>query len=159
MDAVVGKPAPAFPAGAAWLNGRPLTWADLAGKVVILHVWATWCGPCHNDLPKMVQLHKEREQSGIVVIGVHAAGTPAEEVQKTMNPFGMEYPVCLDVTPGGQGAAAVPLFDAFAVGGIPHAFVVDRRGKVAAHGSLAEAAGHARALAARPADAREPSPR
>lgn len=147
MEAVVGKPPPPFPQEAAWLNGKPVTWAELKGKVVVVDFWATWCGPCHNDFPRLAELQKE-EARGFVLLGVHTAGTPADEVTALMKKFGMTHPVCIDVKGDGPNEGWGVIFGGFAVDGIPHAFVVDADGNIAAHGTLSECVAAARKLAA-----------
>src|SRR5262249_1374949 len=49
---IIGTPAPPLPNG-EWLNSKPLTWADLRGKVVVLKFWAINCGPCYGELPAL----------------------------------------------------------------------------------------------------------
>ncbi|HEX4796406.1 MAG TPA: M56 family metallopeptidase [Humisphaera sp.] len=145
MDAVIGQPAPEFHP-ATWVNSKALTWADLKGKVVLVDFWAVWCAPCRNDYPKLVDLDKEKDKSGITIIGIHAAGTPPADVKKMMKDFGMEYPICID---GGGQSQFGELFKAYRIGALPQAFVIDRDGKIAAHGTFAQAAAAARGLAAK----------
>lgn len=138
QDAALNKPAPPFPDGGQWLNSsKPLTWSDLKGKPVIVDFWAEWCGPCRNDFPMMAQLHKDREQSGIVVIGIHVAGSDPEKIRQVMKDFGMTYPIFVDVAPAKQRGWG-SLYAKFGVRAIPHTFLVDANGIVVAHGSLGE---------------------
>ena len=97
------------PPGATWLNSKPLTWASLRGKVVILDFWAEWCGPCRNDYPQLSLLHDGREANGFTVVGVHPPGSAPEAVKKVMDEFHLGYPICVDVPPGracGPGATS-----------------------------------------------------
>ena len=64
-----GKPSPAITA-AGWLNGDAPTKESLAGKVVVLHAWATWCGPCKKMTPQLVDLHRRFADRGVVFIGL-----------------------------------------------------------------------------------------
>ena len=124
-----------------------MTWADLKGKPVILDFWAEWCGPCRNDLPAMVQLHRSRRESGIVVIGIHTPGSSPETIGQVMKEFEITYPVFVDV-PAPEGIRSWGLlYSDFGVTAIPHAFLVDAEGRVAAHGTLDEVAQKARKLA------------
>jgi thiol-disulfide isomerase/thioredoxin len=148
-DALVGQPAPELP-GSVWLNAEPMTLASLKGKVVVLDFWATTCGPCRNDLPVAESFHKDAKDSGIVVIGVHAAGTEKAEIEEFAKKLGLTYPIVVDAEPPpeqiGFGLLAVQL----GVNGIPYSFAIDPQGRIAAHGSLREMLSKARELANKP---------
>ncbi|WP_010587380.1 TlpA family protein disulfide reductase [Schlesneria paludicola] len=136
IERMVGKPAPEFPEGATWLNGPPLTLKALRGKVVVLDFWTDWCGPCRNDLPKMKALYDQRETNGLIVIGVHLAGSKLPDIQKVMDKFQLEYPICIDVAtkddPNHESLFPSQYSTSFGVGGIPHCVVIDPHGVVAA---------------------------
>ncbi|HKI80557.1 MAG TPA: redoxin domain-containing protein, partial [Pseudodesulfovibrio sp.] len=53
-----------------WIGGEKKDLADLAGKVVVLDFWATWCGPCRMVMPKLDALYKSHKDKGLVVLGV-----------------------------------------------------------------------------------------
>jgi len=133
-DALIGKPAPPFPQNAGWLNSEPLTWKELQGKAVILDFWADWCGPCRNDLPLMSGLHKKRQETGIIVIGIHTPGSKIENIRKVMKKYELNYPICIDppAPPSAEGFGAMS--SQYGVTGIPYTFVIDREGNVTGHG-------------------------
>jgi thiol-disulfide isomerase/thioredoxin len=146
IDALIGKPAPEFPAGATWLNSKALTWESLRGKVVILDFWAEWCGPCRSDLPQLSLLHDAREANGLTVIGVHPPGSPPEAVKKVMDEFHLGYPICIDIPPREGLRAWGDLFGQFAVQAIPHAVAVDGQGTIVACGRLQDVLARANQL-------------
>jgi thiol-disulfide isomerase/thioredoxin len=136
IDALIGKPAPEFPRGAQWLDGEPLTWQALRGRVVILDFWAEWCAPCREDLPQLGRLHRARNANGLTIIGVHPPGSEPPAIRKVMDELHLEYPMCIDVPPREGVKAWGDLFGRFAVQAIPHAVLVDDRGTIVACGPL-----------------------
>ena len=76
---------PALPKS-GWLNGGPLAWEELRGKVVVVHFWDVNCGPCENELPFLASgWHKNSAETGIVVIGIHP---PTENVAAKVQKVG-----------------------------------------------------------------------
>ena len=65
---VVGKPAPTFTAGLP--DGSKVTLADFEGQVLIINFWATWCGPCKQELPLLDAYYKLQKDKGLRVIAV-----------------------------------------------------------------------------------------
>jgi cytochrome c biogenesis protein CcmG, thiol:disulfide interchange protein DsbE len=70
VDALIGKPAPAF--SMKDTAGKTHTNQSLKGKVVLLDFWASWCGPCKQASPVMQQLHERYSKQGLVVVGANA---------------------------------------------------------------------------------------
>jgi len=133
-DALIGKPAPSFPENAVWLNSKALTWQALRGNVVILDFWAEWCGPCRNDLPVMSSLGNNREETGIIVIGIHTPGSEIEDIRKVMKEYDLNYPICIDIRPPAGVDSWGEMYSRYGVDGIPYAFVIDQNSNVAMHG-------------------------
>jgi thiol-disulfide isomerase/thioredoxin len=68
---LIGQPAPELRGIKGWKNGGPVTLASLRGKVVLLDFWGHWCGPCIASMPKLMKLHDEFHDKGLVIIAVH----------------------------------------------------------------------------------------
>ncbi|MCA9112637.1 MAG: TlpA family protein disulfide reductase, partial [Planctomycetaceae bacterium] len=125
---MVGKQAPSLPES-GWLDASNApTPESLRGRPYLLHFWATWCGPCKNELPILQSLHDD----GLVVIGVHPDGGDASQ-DETFREFvaeqGLEYPVVL----AGNVNEAIA---GYPVKMYPYTIVVDAEGKVAAQGVM-----------------------
>ncbi len=96
----IAGPAPEFPRGLDWLNvSRPLTMADLRGKIVLLDFWTYGCINCIHIIPDLERLQQEYPRE-LVVIGVHSAKYPAEAVTKSIREviqrYGITHPVVND---------------------------------------------------------------
>ncbi len=92
--------APELAPSDTWINTKPLTLADLRGKVVILHFYAFECVNCRRNLPIYADWHRAFADKGVVVIGVQTPETDAEKdsakVIAAAKDEGIEYPVVFD---------------------------------------------------------------
>ena len=52
------------------LQGNPQRLSDYKGKVVLINIWATWCEPCRNEMPKLDQLYRDKQARGFMVLGM-----------------------------------------------------------------------------------------
>ena len=120
----VGDRAPALSVK-KWVVNRPVTARAARGKVLVVEFWATWCPPCRTSIPHLNKLHEKYGDKQVVICGI-TSESPAK-VQEFIKSTPMKYHVGIDS--GKTGAVYMK-----GVRGIPHAFVVDREGKVAWHG-------------------------
>ncbi len=108
-------------------GGKVVSFSEAtAGKVVLLNVWATWCGPCRRELPDLVAIAKEMGQKGVIVLGVSV--DKDEGKLKTVKSFveksGIPYVNIID-------SDDWKIADAY--GGtpsVPATFIIDRNGNV-----------------------------
>ena len=114
------------------LDGDSLKLSDFADKVVVLNLWATWCGPCRQEMPELVKMSKEYKSRGLVVIGVATSYNEQNDqghVKEYVQSQSVPYKIVWD-----DGTLARPLVEA--VQGksvIPQSFVVARDGRIVKH--------------------------
>jgi thiol-disulfide isomerase/thioredoxin len=76
------------------LSGHKLDLADYRGKVVLLDFWATWCGPCRQEIPEFVRLQQRLGYQGFQVVGV-SVDKSSTAVRQFFEQYGMNYPVAM----------------------------------------------------------------
>jgi cytochrome c biogenesis protein CcmG, thiol:disulfide interchange protein DsbE len=101
------------------LHGQKWNLSSHRGKVVLVNVWASWCGPCRSEIPGLVRLAKSR--TGLEVAGI-ALHDEEAEIRSFVAQAGMPYPVLLppDSWPMAQS-----------IQGLPTTFLIDRQGRMA----------------------------
>jgi thiol-disulfide isomerase/thioredoxin len=116
-DLTVGKPAP--PITLNTLDGKHVSLADLRGKVVIVTFWATWCGPCREELPLLSRFARAHAEDGLVVLGF-SLDTPDDikQVQAVANTLSFQVGLLGDPHVPGYGR----------IWHLPVSFTVDRDG-------------------------------
>lgn len=107
------------------LSGQPIKLSDYSGKVLVLNVWATWCGPCRSEIPELVKLYKEFRGQGLEVVGLSTENPDASinQVREFVRAYNMDYPVGWM----SQDVAVTLLRDN---GNIPQSFIIARDGRV-----------------------------
>jgi len=102
-------------------------------KVLVIEFWATWCGPCRTTIPHLTELQKKFAAS-VEMIGI--TNESVDKVMPFVNSMGskMEYTVAID----GRFEANTRLMAATGARGIPHAFIVNTKGKVVFAGHPAD---------------------
>ena len=81
------------------LSGEEITLSDLRGKMVLINLWATWCGPCRLEMPAFEDKYQELEGEGFVVLAVNFDES-AEDVADFRDELGLTFELLLD--PGGE---------------------------------------------------------
>ncbi len=110
--------------------GNTHTLSDYKGKVIFLNFWATWCGPCRNEMPDIQKLYDEYSAQGedaeVVILGIAGPGIgqeeSAEEIADFMTENGYTYPVLMDTS--GE------MFTQYGISAFPTTFMIDKDGNV-----------------------------
>ncbi len=102
--------------------------SDYSGKVLVVDLWATWCRPCRQEIPHLIELANEYKSKGVEVIGLTTEDPEADAqlVRDFSQQFKINYPI---------GWAEMPLADQLMNGrdGIPQTIIIGRDGKVKQH--------------------------
>lgn len=107
------------------VSGDPIKLADYGGKVMVVNLWATWCGPCRSEIPELVKLYQEFHSQGLEIIGLSTENpdASAEGVKKFVSNFNMNYRV-------GWATPEVAVTLMQERNAIPQSFVISRDGRV-----------------------------
>ena len=101
------------------LDGDPVALSSLAGEVVLLNVWATWCPPCRREMPSLQALHEQFADQGLRVVGVSIDAAAREpELRAFLEEVGVTYTILHD--PDERISRVMPIV------GIPHTFLIGR---------------------------------
>lgn len=95
-----GPNAPEIIPGGEWFNSKPLTLAELKGKVVIIDFWTYTCINCQRTFPYLKEWWKKYQDKGLIIIGVHAPEFEFEKDKKNLSQaikdFNLTYPIVQD---------------------------------------------------------------
>jgi thiol-disulfide isomerase/thioredoxin len=114
------KPAPNFALKTA--AGQTVELRKLAGKVVVVNFWATWCGPCRMEIPGMLEVYKKYKGKGLEIVGVSLDQKGWSVVTPYVEKTKIDYPIVLGTE---QVVSDYGNFQA-----IPTTFVVDKKGNI-----------------------------
>ena len=109
------------------LDGRQLSSAGLAGDVLVVNVWASWCAPCRSEAPSLERLSKEFADQGVSFIGLNTRDSDTS-ARSFVERFGITYPNVIDR----DGVLQLGFRDSLPPRAIPSTLVMDRSGRVAA---------------------------
>jgi len=103
------------------IDGQEITLSKLKGKVVLLDFWATWCGPCRESIPHLIQLYKAYREMGFEMIGISLDKGDTEVVRNFAKSMDIPYPIVV---------ATEEVARDYRVTSIPTTFYIDKEGKV-----------------------------
>jgi len=114
-----GAPAPQFQLNSN--NGKPLSLADLKGRIVLVNFWASWCGPCRKEMPLLEQLNRQYRSKGVTLVGVNVEPDSAAATD-WLKATPVSFPILFDVDS--------KVSKLYQVEGMPNTVILDRKGNV-----------------------------
>lgn len=105
------------------LSGGVVSTAALKGKVVLLNFWATWCGPCREEIPELIALQAEYKDQ-LQIVGISEDEAPPAQVAQFAHKVGINYPVVMSSATLEREYGGIPA--------LPTSFFVNRDGRVVA---------------------------
>ena len=103
------------------MDGPNLRLKEQRGQVVMMNFWATWCGPCRQEMPHMNRLYEKYRSAGFLLLGVNVDDDP-NNVAAVAAKLGVKFPVLLDTD-----KRVSKLYD---LSTMPSTVIIDRDGKV-----------------------------
>ena len=104
------------------IDGRAIDLEKLKGQVVLIDFWATWCGPCMAELPKVKAAYEKLHPRGFEILGI-SFDREKDALEKLVAKEKLPWPQCFD-----EGEEGKKLGDEFGITGIPTMWLVDRKG-------------------------------
>jgi peroxiredoxin len=118
---IVGKPAPDFALRS--MQGPSMRLSEHLGEVVVINFWATWCGPCRQEMPLLEQMHKRYSALGFTLVGVNVDAN-SKDAEEWLSKTPVSFPVLFD-----RESKVSAMYD---VKAMPSTVFIDRKGNVRA---------------------------
>jgi peroxiredoxin len=119
---VIGMRRPDYSLGSS--SGAVVSASDFDGQVVLLNFWATWCKPCREEMPMLLEMHHAYESQGFKVVGI--ALDDVQQARDFAAELGVDYPVLVGST---DVMATVALYGNRS-GVLPYSVLIDRQGTI-----------------------------
>jgi len=110
------------------LDGKRVSLADFRGKVVVVNVWGSWCGPCRAEAPMLAQAARELAKKDVVFLGIDSRDPSQDAAKAFVRRFDVPYPSYFSP----RGDALLAFRGTLSPNSIPSFVVLDAQGRVAA---------------------------
>ena len=109
------------------LDGKRVSLADFRGKVVVVNVWGSWCGPCRAEAPMLARAARELAKKDVVFLGIDSRDPSKDAAKAFVRRFDVPYPSLYDQ----QGTTLLAFRGTLTPNSVPSTVVVDPQGRVA----------------------------
>lgn len=109
------------------LDGEKVSLADFRGKVVVVNVWGSWCGPCRAEAPMLAQASRDLAGKGVVFLGIDSRDPSKDAAKAFVRRFDIPYASLYDQ----QGGTLLAFRGTLTPNSVPSTVVVDPQGRVA----------------------------
>lgn len=109
------------------LDGSTFSIAGRDGKVLLINMWATWCGPCRSEMPELVKMQDAHREQGFEVIGLNVDNEEVDAINEFASEMNLNYTLAwadMDLQTELLNITQFP--------GIPQSFIIDRHGRLRA---------------------------
>ncbi len=104
------------------LYSKKISLTEFRGRVVLINFFATWCPPCHQEIPDLVRLYQQHKNKGLVILGVALdAGGEVKELRSFVQKMKIPYPVLI----GGEEIA-----EDYRIFGLPTTVIINPEGRI-----------------------------
>jgi len=107
------------------MDGSTYTLNDKVGKVMLVNLWATWCGPCRSEIPALVRMQEKHGPQGFEVLGLNTDDEEAQLINDFSAELKINYPIAFADTKLQASMLKISKFP-----GIPQSFLLDREGRL-----------------------------
>jgi len=103
------------------MDGKNFRLEEFRGQVVLINFWASWCGPCRQEMPILQKIHSRYAPLGFTVLGVNV-DEQQDKARRIADRLDLDFPLLLDT--------AQTVSEAYEVDAMPFTVLVDRNGKI-----------------------------
>jgi thiol-disulfide isomerase/thioredoxin len=110
------------------VDGKAVSLSDHRGKVVVMPVWGSWCGPCRKEAPMLAEAARDLADDGVVFLGINSRDPDTAVVRRFLERFDVPYDSIYDP----DGATLLAFHGTLPPMTIPSFVFIDSEGRIAA---------------------------
>lgn len=106
-----------------------ITLSQLRGKIVVLNFWATWCPPCVEEMPSLVQMQKRMQEKGVTVLAV-SVDDDADDYHKFLKEHSIDLLTVRETGKKTETGVIAPVSSSYGTYKVPETYIIDRNGVI-----------------------------